>query len=399
MKKLNLFAVLVMAITLFSCDSDDDNGTTDPPVLEVPSTYAFSRNGNSNVSFGGQTTRILMAEELTSALKNNSFTELELDNMFTHIEGANDFDDTDLNASGKNIRSKTANSSDYFSSNSTDANAIKEQFDAWINSQVNEVFTNWDNNASAGNAGQIQEAGGGSTRYVNAKGLEYNQAFAKSLIGALMTDQILNNYISISVLDAGDNVANNNNGVLEEGKDYTTMEHKWDEGYGYLYGTEDNPAAPVLGADSFLNKYLEKVDSDDDFNGIAETIYRAFILGRTAISAKDYSLRDEQSEIIREEISKVIAVRTVHYLQAGKGLLGSDMGGAFHDLSEGYGFLFSLQFTRMPGTSEPYFTKSEVDAMLILLMNGNGFWDVTPETLDTMSEEIASRFGFSVDQA
>jgi hypothetical protein len=32
-------------------------------------------------------------------------------------------------------------------------------------------------------------------------------------------------------------------------------------------------------------------------------------------------------------------------------------------------------------------------------MAGNGFWDVTPETLDSISEAIATAFGITVAQA
>ena len=163
-------------------------------------------------SYSGQSQRIAMAEELISALKDETRDEASLDAMFAHAEGDPDFSDPDmldLNASSKNVRSKTAASADYFSSNSTDANAIKADFDSWISLQVSDVFSNWGNTAEPGIAGGLQEFGGGSTRYVNEKGLEYNQAFAKSLTGALMTDQILNNYLSSAVLDAGDNVTNN----------------------------------------------------------------------------------------------------------------------------------------------------------------------------------------------
>jgi len=398
MKKI-AFSLLVIGGLFTSCSSDDDNSGNDDQNVEAPVTYQFNRNGNSTVSFGGQTTRIAMSEELVSALKNNTTTEAQLDAMFAHNEGENDFSDPDLNASGKNIRSKTAASTDYFSSNTTDANAIKADFDGWIEAQVAEVFPNWETIATPGNAGQLQELGGGSTRYINAKGLEYNQAFAKSLIGALMTDQLVNNYLSTAVLDAGDNRANNDNDVLEEGKNYTTMEHKWDEAYGYLYGAEENPDTPVLGADNFLNKYLDRVNSDPDFEGIADDIYNAFKLGRAAIVAKNYTVRDEQAEIIKEKISMVIAVRAVHYLQAGKETLGSDFASAFHDLSEGYGFVYSLQFTRVANTSNPYFTKSQVDAYIAQLMEDNGFWDVTSETLDQISNEISSEFGFTTAQA
>ena len=58
-----------------------------------------------------------------------------------------------------------------------------------------------------------------------------------------------------------------------------------------------------------------------------------------------------------------------------------------------------MQFTQNPDTNAPYFTKSEVDAYITQLEAGNGFWDITDDTLDTMSTTIASRFGFTVDQA
>ena len=392
MKKIAL-SLCVIGTLFTSCDSDDDNSNA--PVVEAPATYQFQRNGNTSVSYGGQTTRIEMGDEFVVALKDNTKTEAALDGMFTNT--GNYFSDADLNASSKTIRSKTAASSDYFSANTVDANAIKTQFDGWIAAQVDNVFPNWAVTATAGNAGKLVEAGG-TTRYVNEKGLEYNQAINKGLIGALMVDQMLNNYLSVSVLDAGTNRADNDAGTLAADKNYTTMEHKWDEAFGYLYGADD-ALAPVLGADKFLSKYLARVESDSDFAGIAEDIYNAFKLGRAAIVAKNYSVRDQQANIIREKVSEIIGVRAVYYLQAAKPSLGSDNASAFHDLSEGFGFVMSLQFTRKPNTNEPYFTKAEVDAYLAQLMQGNGFWDVTAATLDTMSSDIASRFNFTVAEA
>lgn len=399
MKKIAL-SLLITSALFTSCSSDDDvNSPIDQNPVEAPAAYAFERNGQSTVSYSGQTTRIQMGQEFVSALKNPTLTESQIDAMFAHVEGANDFSDPDLNASNKNIRSKTAASADYFSANTTDAMAIKADFDSWISAQVNDVFPNWNTMAEAGTAGQIQEAGGGSVRYVNAKGLEYNQAVAKSLIGALMADQILNNYLSTSVLDAGDNRANNDADILADGKNYTTMEHKWDEAFGYLYGLDD-AENPTLGADSFLNKYLSRVENDTDYAGIANRVYNAFKLGRAAIVAKNYTVRDAQANIIREDLSKVIAVRAIYYLQQGKlAKNANDFGAAFHDFSEGFGFIYSLQFTRQPNTDMPYFTKNEVDTMISELMQGNGFWDVSDETLDTMSQDIADAFGLSLTEA
>tara|TARA_B100000809_G_scaffold266618_1_gene330295 strand:- start:493 stop:1701 length:1209 start_codon:yes stop_codon:yes gene_type:complete len=400
MKKiaLSLFAI---AGLLASCSSDDDGGgsTITTIIVETPETYAFDRNGENSVFYNGQTTRISMGDEFISALKDPSRTEAQLDGMFAHVEDNIDFVGEGLNASDKSIRSKVAASSDFFAANTVNATAIKNDFDGWIANQVNDVFPSWDDVASAGVAGQIQEAGGGSTRYVNAKGLEYNQAIAKSLIGALMTDQLLNNYLSPAVLDAGDNVADNNDGIVLEGKNYTTMEHKWDEAFGYLYGADDQ-IDPVLGADSFLNKYLDKVNGDSDYSDTAETIYNAFKLGRAAIVANNYVVRNEQAVILKDEISKIIAIRAIYYLEQGKiAKNAGDLGGAFHDLSEGFGFVYSLQFTRQADSNAPYFTKTEVDGYISQLMEGNGFWDVTDATLEAMSAEIANRFNLTVAQA
>lgn len=395
MKKL--FLNICVVATLFqSCSNDDD---VDSVGIVAPATFEFTRDGNSTVSFSGQTTRIEMGEELIDALIDTSKSEAQIDGMFTNT--GDNFADADLNTSSKSIRSKTAASADYFSANTTDANAIKADFKSWIAAQVAEVYPNWNVDAAAGVAGKIQEAGGGSTRYVNAKGLEYNQAVNKGLIGALMVDQALNNYLSPAVLDAGSNVADNDNDVVAEGKSYTNMEHKWDEAYGYTYGLNADPANPNLdlGADSFLNKYIGRVEGDPDFAGIANEIYQAFKLGRAAIVAKNYEVRNAQAAILREKISEVIGIRAVYYLQQGKNILDTDKGAAFHDLSEGFGFIYSLQFTRQPNTDAPYFTKAEVDGFIVTLTAGNGFWDISEDALDTMSNTIAAKFKFTVAQA
>jgi len=391
------------SVLFISCSSDDDT----PPVedsVEVPLTYSFERDGVSTVSFSGQTTRILMAGELVSAMRNfDTATETSLQNMFAHEEGAQDFSDSDLNNSDKSLRSKTAASFDYFSANTAESTAIKETFENYLTAQINEVFPNENTLAEPGVAGQI--ADGSSTRYVNAQGLEYNQAFAKSLIGALMADQMLNNYLSEEVLNEADNVSNNSNDITEEGKSYTTMEHKWDEAYGYIYGTSVNPANPneTIGEDDkFLNEYTGQVNRDSDFNTIADEIFEAFKLGRAAIVAKNYDVRDAQAAIIRQKISEVIAVRGIYYLQQAKNkIVAGNQTSAFHALSEAFGFVYSLRFTRNNTTGESFFDSVEVNDLINQLLddNENGFWSLTPETIDSVSESIAAKFDFTVSQA
>ena len=57
---------------------------------------------------------------------------------------------------------------------------------------------------------------------------------------------------------------------------------------------------------------------------------------------------------------------------------------AFHALSEGYGFIMSLQFTN-DGNDNPYFSKAEVDAMLAKMSD---FWTVSDTDLSAMVSDI-----------
>jgi len=374
--------------------------------FDIPATYDFKRNGETTVAFSGQTARIEMATELISAMMDFNKTDAELQEMYTNrtIAGAdaNPFQSPALNSSSNSVQSKVAASIDFFSANTAEAFVIKSDFSKWITAQVDEVFPNQMVAASRGVAGQI--ADGTNVRYVNAKGLEYDQAVNKGLIGALMVDQMLNHYLSPAILDEADNRLKNDAGILVDGKNYTTMEHKWDEAYGYLFGKSANPTEPLLslGDDSFLNKYLARVNNESHFNTVAQDIFDAFKLGRAAIVNGDYRVRDEQAEVIKELIAKVIAIRAVYYLQVGKETLptsGNDYGPAFHDLSEGFGFIYSLRFLRQSNSMDPYFTRSEVDELLDQMTAGDGFWSVTSGTLDSMAQSIADKFNFTVAQA
>jgi len=247
LKKFSLIAFTALTVfTTISCDNSDDSGDIiDPNEVIAPTAYSFERGTESTVSFSGQTTRINMGNEIGDALKDPTLTLASINAMYNHQVDENDFSDADLNASDKNLISKTAASRDYFFTNSVDAAAIKADFTSFITGQVNEVFPAWNNLASSGVAGQLQEAGGGSTRYINSKGLEYNQAFIKGTIGAVMLDQINNHYLGESILDEASNRDDNDADILATDKNYTNMEHKWDEAFGYLYGAEadiENPS-------------------------------------------------------------------------------------------------------------------------------------------------------------
>jgi len=375
--------------------------------IEIPATYVFERDGSSTVSFSGQTTRLLMAKEVLGKLRDNTLTEEEINAAFAHEENAMDFNNDDLNSSNKQVRNKTAGS--YFFSQiapSVASIGVKADFDGYITEQVTEVFPFWDQVATEGNAGQLPD--GSSTRYVNARGLEVDQAFIKGLTGAFISDQILNNYTDPGQLAQFED--DNDNDVIVDGKTYTDMEHDWDEAYGYFFGVADdskNPVAALLdggnpddfssGPDEFLYKYVDNVEAN--FDGTAAAIFDAYKAGRTAIVNKDYDERNAQTDILREKIAMLVAVRAIHYLKGGaSGIGGTNQGGTFHDLSEAYGFIYSLQFLRAPGEGyEFYFTRDEVLGYLDTIYNTptNGFWNVTEENLNEVADAIAAKFSFT----
>ena len=406
--KLNLLntGLLLVTSTMFlACNEDDSPINNSPKLVEdidaefnVPSTYVFERENVSTVSFGGQTTRLSMAKEILGYLAIDSGKSKEaLEDAFAHTAGASDFSTDELNESSKSVKSKVAASDDLFGSDGVAKEAIQDLMSGFLKKQVTEVVPNRLVEAAPGVAGFVD------FRYVSAKGLEYDQAFNKGLIGALIVDQVLNNYLGDNRIENSDYIEKNTSETTESGKNYTKYEHHFDEAYGYVYGdaSVDGKSPSTPEGDKFLFKYIAKVNGDPDFVGIQEEIFNAFKLGRSAVVAKEYDVLRDAIEILQYNISKVIGVRAVYYLQSGKKDLASEAtASALHGLSEGYGFIYSLQFTRNPKTNAPYFTFAEVNAMIAKLEKGNGFWDLADGVvLDEISNQISAKFDFTTAQA
>jgi hypothetical protein len=395
LNKVLLSTLLMTALTITSCSNDDNSEQT--PNYTVPATYTFERSSSTTVDFSGQSSRLLMLEEMgnnikTAATNGTVASQSVLTNMYSNTNNA--FETTALNTSGKQLKDKTAASKDYFQlflGGGTTTEKISVQ--AFFETQLTLANTaSLGTAASAGVAGSYLD--GTSKRLFAANGLEPQQVLLKGMMGACFMDQIVNNYLSKNKLDEGTNKINNTNKVLEDSKTYTTMEHTWDEAYGYIYGVDGT---------KFWSSYIDQVNADIDFNTVKADINLAFRTGRAAIVANDYATRDAQIDIIKAKLAIVPAVRAVFYLQEGKGKLTTDKGAkAFHALSEAYGFIISLRYTNKPGTDKPYFTKAEVDAMLANMVSGtNGFWDIDTlgTKLDSISAQIATKFGFTVAQA
>jgi hypothetical protein len=414
-KKLIKAGILSGAIVLFSACKDDSDGIgrneqnrsiTNVNDIDfggnLPVTYVFERNNETSVSFSGQTTRLEMSKEILGYFSVDSGKSAsEIEAAFNHTAGDEDFSTTELNDSSKSVKSKIAASDDLFGDDVVSGDAVKAVFSNYISKHVSEVVANHQNEASAGSAGYV--ATKLKTRYVSAKGLEYNQAYAKGSIGALIVDQVLNNYLGSQRLSNTEYINAHEAVTLEEGKNYTKLEHFFDEAYGYVYGDPSVDFESPIGYenDAFLFKYINKVNSDVDFSNIQDQIFKAFKIGRAALVSNDYDALNDAITVLQYQISKVVGVRAVYYLQAGKrALANDDKVSAFHDLSEGYGFVYSLQFTRNPNTDAPYLSASEVSTLIAKLEAGDGFWDLTDGiVLDEISNSISAKFDFTTAQA
>jgi hypothetical protein len=397
LNKILLSTLIVTGLTITSCSNDDMSTPDQTNKYAVPATYAFERNNATTVDFSGQSSRLLMLEEMGNSIKvaatnGTEVSQSALSQMYSNTNNA--FTNASLNTSGKQLKDKTAASKDYFQlflggGSTTEKLNVQSLFETQLNLAN---LASRGATASAGVAGVYLD--GTSKRLFAANGLEPQQVMLKGMMGAVFIDQIVNGYLSKNKLDEGTNKINNTNKVLAEGNTYTTMEHFWDEGYGYIYGVDGT---------KFWSSYIDQVNADVDFNTVKLDIDLAFRTGRAAIVANDYVTRDAQIDLIKAKLALIPAVRAVYYLQEGKGKLTVDKGAkAFHGLSEAYSFILSLRYTNKPGTDSPYFSKVEVDAMLNSMVSGtNGLWDIDnlAPKLDTLSEQIAARFGFTVIQA
>ena len=383
MKKLlfNINTILLLFAFIFvSCDTDNQE---DELIVVAPANYEFFRDGASTVSFSGQTARLNMADEIYNALNTNTFTKEQLLEMFNNGTG---FSTDALNNAGKVVGSKTASGCNHGALAVT-----KARYTDMLEDFADNVIPAWTATASDGSAGLLTDSK--RTINVNAKGWEVDQTFIKGIIGGMCVDQIVNNYLDPCQLDSGTRRDDNTNGILSSGKNYTDMEHKWDEGFGYLYGQEEDASRADLGTSPLGNgttlmKYFKKIN-DSNMPGISEIVFDAFKLGRAAIVAGDYELRDAQAKIIMIHLSKVVGYKAVDYLEGYMDKMAAgNNADAIHALSEGYGFILSLMFTN-DGTGTPYFSESEVNSMLLKMDN---MWTVSNTDLSEMVTSIKSRF-------
>ena len=218
--KLMSLIGLGLITSMNSCSEDDGAEPTDntTPTIATPTTYEFMRNGSSSVSYGGQTDRLNQLSEIKDVLKKGdngqAVSAQTLKDMFANVNdnGGGNFSFT----SSKQLKSKTF---------TMDQAYFEDMFNA-----VETASSAGAKNITAANGiAGIATRGSGKTILVDENGREFTQLIEKGLMGATFYNQIVNNYLTDEKI--GDQV---NNTDLEEGKNYTKMEHHMDEAFGYM---------------------------------------------------------------------------------------------------------------------------------------------------------------------
>ncbi|MBM55208.1 MAG: DUF4856 domain-containing protein [Euryarchaeota archaeon] len=368
--KSNLLSMIAISavISFASCTNNDDDVS-----YTIPDTYEFSdSDGNSTVSFSGQTQRKDMLGEITTYMKtgNSGMTvdAQQLQNMYansgyTWLQNGSDPADLggDLNASTKQLQNKTGNGrpdeadiQNYFLS-------LMDGLSAASNGTDGEILS-----------GYLQSA---------STGKEWVQLIEKGLMGACFYHNISTYYLGDSKM----NVDNTTPVDPEAGKYYTEMEHHWDEAYGYF--TDQIDYDPNASTKRFWGKYAG--GSREELLGTATALSEAFRTGRAAISADDMDTRDQQISIVREQMELAVGGTAIYYLNKAFNDLssGAEAGTKNHHLAEAEAFIYGLMFG-----GEASFSKAEVEEMMSDMSDYNS---LTGADIHAIRDQIATGLNIS----
>lgn len=354
-KYLKLITLFALGFIFASCQEDDDKDTD-----KIPTTYNFD-----NADYSGQTDRLNQLAEMTNYIKTvNQGGKIELQVLLDMFENANG------NANGNFTFTSTKQLRD-----KTDPNTL-ETITGFMSNLAEISGT-----LQAGSMGQAGLVSSGTSQYLfNENGLEYQQLIEKGLMGACFLNQITNVYLSPDKMNV-DNSAN------VEGKNYTTMEHHWDEAFGYLGASQTWPT-DVTG-ESYWAKYAQKSNSAAT-NGMMnspKTLIDAFIKGRIAIKNKDYTERDNQIRIIIEQLELISATTAINYINGSIAEFGDDAL-RNHRLSEAYAFIWDLQFINVSHRKIQF---SKITSLLDEL--GLDYYNVTIDQLNSIKNQLSEVYG------
>jgi len=276
----------------------------------------------------------------------------KLKDMFANTPGTAAFNDTTLESSGKQLKSKC------FSLHQSKFDKLFDDVAA-VSGQTG---------GSNGVAGIVTS---GTKSYLcDENGFEYAQLIDKGLMGAVFYYQATGDIGYLSGLGADDNVD------VTAGKG-TKREHHFDEAFGYFGAPLDFPT----GSGRYWAKYAGKTKTSD----LSQEIMDAWLKGRAAISNKDEIARIAAVTEIKNLWEKVIVGAALYYINSARKDIADDAL-RNHQLSEAVAFIGCLKYN-----DERRILDTEVTKILDEI--GGNLYATTAPKLTDAATSLASVYG------
>lgn len=363
-------ACVIIATVFTSCNQDDN-----ADILDVPSTYEFTREGNSTVSYSGQTERLDMLALMSTYMKSsNTVGSAALDAQVLKDMFGNENSPFSGQTFAKNLKSKCFQNDVAMFETYMDELAAASQATG---------------TASDGFAGVLVDGSSDPTSgyRVDENGVELTQVIEKGLMGAVFYYQAMEVYLSA---DRMGSVGNEN---LEADENYTAMEHYFDEAFGYFGVPTDFPSVSTIDDTRFWGKYCNSRNGGL-YDGINDEMAAAFRTARAAIVAKDYDARDQAIQTIQQKWSVVAAASAVDYLRKGLSTSGEPNYKRHHTLSEAIGFLMALDYHFEGGNSKypPHYSQTHIGHAQMILNPSINLYDLTDSQINEVIDHIQMAF-------
>ncbi len=427
MKLVKGVTLLSAAMMLAACGS---SSSSDEDPTQSQTTYSFDsklNDGESSVSHSGQSTRHLLINELKTFIKSSELKAaasaddalFELNRIYatgvdsnvaaslynTDVYGSGSITDISNVLSDEQIAGGLTLLQTSFQDVSDDKNLkgklagqdnpLSQEFIGWDitlaedetdDDRPNLLLTSWFEQIATLAASDAESA------YLTDEGLDLQQLVQKFLLGAVTYSQAADDYLKATKGLVKPNTDPDNQAKFDSGEDsslkaYTSLEHQWDEGFGYFgaahdylaYTDAENKASPahdtnsdtqidlMKGEYSFghsINAAKRDVGSDGATDFSTEAM-AAFIAGRKLINdnvATDTANAGAEAAYYTELVGyaetalgaweKAIASTVIHYINEvieETETLGTNEEASFANRakhwSEMKGFALSLQFS------------------------------------------------------
>jgi len=334
----------------------DQLGAVDLGTFTKPTTYDIT-GAFAPAAYNGQKRRVAQLQEIVDSSRNEpiywnireALANVNRD-QFARVDAQGDSD----------IRTKIDELN--FDNGNT---SVADQFAALADSLRLSSQANYTVSARNGRAGMITT--GSNKRHVSANGLEYIQLLEKGLYGALLYDQMVDDYLRPTQAGAQNPAGNNETAA---GSDYasegTARQHAFDEAFGYLAvnpNTYPNSANTSNGDGKFIANYL--FDFSDEIQAVygvnpSQKLMDAFIFGRSVLKAGEgFGPSNETTNeayynaaVADIKLFTEIGLATAAFDYLNDAIQDVTDADKIHHLSEAIAFIYALSFNSQGRLSE-----------------------------------------------